>query len=324
MVVSMIDEYLKFWNIEQPVFNRALGPGQVYLPPKYVRFWQHLLILCQQPHTLQLITGEHGRGKTVLARWVYHYLNPMAHESFIYSMARPEQEAGWLLPRLNEYLIGHASFKDSIWKATAKGFEQLREEKRHLILIIDVADYIINEKAMEDLLFLYNLNKMAGGGFTALLIGSSKIWELCKSIAAIKQKISFRWDVPALGRVELEAYIQWYLKEAKMTSNPFSDKSMDRLFQYSQGTASNVNSLAESCLIESSLADKRVVQPQMIENVAKLMGMELKKSEPNLSSPEVPRPQNQGLKTDLFDQPQATEEEQENRSSPTYSLFEES
>ena len=320
----MIDEYLKFWSIEQPVFNRALNPGQVYLPPKYARFWQHLLILCQQPHTLQLITGEHGRGKTVLARWVYHYLNPLAHESFIYSMAKPQQEAGWLLPRLNEYLIGQSSFKDSVWKGTAKGFEQLREEKRHLILILDVADYIVHENAFEDLLFLYNLSKMTGGGFTSLLIGSSKVWELCSSIPAIKQKISFRWDVPALGRVELEAYIQWYLKEAKMTTNPFNEKSMDSLFHYSQGTASNVNSLAESCLIESSLANKRVIQPQIIENAAKMMGIELTPSKPAPEPTEIPKPPSQGLKTDLFDPSQPLEEEQDNRSSPTYSLFEES
>ncbi|MFK7825300.1 MAG: AAA family ATPase [Oligoflexales bacterium] len=317
----MIDEYLKFWNIRQPVFNRALNPGQVYLPPKYMRFWQHLLILCQQPHTLQLITGEHGRGKTVLARWVYHYLNPLSHESFIHSMAKPEKEAGWLLPRLNEYLIGQTSFKDSIWKGAAKGFEQLREENRKLILIIDVADHIIHENAMEDLLFLYNLSKMAGGGFTALLIGSTKTWELCASIAAIKQKISFRWEVPALGRVELEAYIQWYLKEAKMTDNPFTDKSLDRLFHYSQGTASNVNSLAESCLIESSLVNKQVVQPQVVENIAKLMGIESGLEAARMYSHELSKAQSHGLQ---IEQPQANEEEQENLSSTKYSLFEES
>ena len=317
----MIDEYLKFWNIEQAVFNRALEPGQLYLPPKYVRFWQHLLILCQQPNTLQLITGEHGRGKTVLARWIYHKLNPMTHESFIYSMVKPEREAGWLLPRLNEYLIGNPSFKDNIWKGSAKGFEQLREEKRHLILIVDVADYIVHENAMEDILFLYNLSKMAGGGFTALLIGNSKLWELCASIAAIKQKISFRWEVPALGRVELEAYIRWYLKEAKMSENPFSDKSLESLFHYSQGTAANVNSLAESCLIESSLINKQIVQPDMVENVAKLMGF---REGDAMLSHEMPKIQSQKLHTDFTDQTYTQEDEQDNLGTTNYSLFEES
>lgn len=325
MVVAMIDEYLKYWNIQQAVFNRALSPGQVYLSPKYVRFWQHLLILCQQPNTLQLITGKHGIGKTVLARWVYHYLNPMAHESFIYSMARPERESGWLLPRLNGYLIGQASFKDSVWRATAKGFEQLREEKRHLIIILDVADYIESTNALEDLLFLYNLSKLSGGGFSCLLIGNSKIWDLCNSVEAIKQKISFRWDVPALGRVEIEAYIQWYLKEAKLAENPFSDKAIDSLFHYSQGSPSNVNNLAESCLIEASLNSKRTVQPQMISNVVKMMGLELKQNDPPQKPHNVPKVPGQGVQSNLPDQSQPKEElEQETDSRSTYSLFEES
>ena len=86
----MNENYLKFWNIEEPIFQRFLPKGKVFLNDHLSKLWKHILILVEQNQTLTIISGGPGRGKTLLTHWIYGILDPMTHECYMTSLSKNE------------------------------------------------------------------------------------------------------------------------------------------------------------------------------------------------------------------------------------------
>jgi len=287
----MIGYYLKYWGIREPVFHRSLNPSECFIPQRYQRYLDHLLILSQQPYTIQILTGQGGLGKSSLARWIYSQTPPSKTDCYLLTLHKPESEPGWLIRGVAEFLAGPGKDKECVRKHTARGLDQLREEKRSLLIIIDAAENLQKACCFSDILHIHNLAYLSGSHFSVLLAGREPPDAVTGVPELLRNKVTLHWSMPPLSRRDAGHYLKWYCYQSKMKKNPFSPQSVDALYKYSQGIPAVLNALAENCLIEAALKKTRLVHPDIVENMYQMSGRGIPpKATPSAQKPGGPPP----------------------------------
>jgi hypothetical protein len=87
---------LKFWGLEHSLFHESSKNNSIYVSNALGPIVERLLIFCQRPKTLNLLTAPPGAGKSSLARWTAQQLDYASHECLLFSLARGTQENSWL------------------------------------------------------------------------------------------------------------------------------------------------------------------------------------------------------------------------------------
>ena len=228
--------------------------------------------MSQQSYSIQELTGQGGLGKSSLARWVFSQTSPEQCECFLLTLDAPVLKPGWLTKGIAEYLSGPAKKDETDRRHTARGLDQLKEEGRGMLVIVDSAEHLQHPECFSDLLFVHNLAFLSGTHFSALLAGRDPLGAVARAPGAIENKISMHWHLPPLRRRDTEQYLKWYCHQSKVRKNPFSPPSIDSLHKYSQGIPAVLNALAENCLIEAALKKTRVVHPEIVENMYRMSG----------------------------------------------------
>lgn len=263
---------MKFWGVRNSVFNCDRPIDDVYMPARRADQWSRVISQAQQNRTLQVVTAPSGFGKTTISKWLYHQLQPANLECFYMSLIKEEAEGGWLIPRLNKFLVGSEVLDDDIWKALAKGLDQLYEERRHLVMILDSIHWLSNAKAFDDILSFMDLNA-ENISYSFILFGSNEFLEKLKKIEQLESKVSGYWTIAPFSLEEMSQYINWCISHTEMEHNPFDPSAIKTLFQNCYGNPGRLNLIAENCLIESSFQNKRAITGGMVDQMAQVSSL---------------------------------------------------
>ena len=268
---SMISYYLKFWGIDQPVFNRYLSPGDCFIAQRHQKMHDYLQILAQQAYTIQMITAPDGYGKSTLIRWLQSELSPQTTECYSINIEKKETASGWLLPHLARFLSGDSKSGESPSRHLSRGLDQLKHEKRSLLVMVDSGDLLSGPNAFAEMTYLHNLGFLAGVPVNLVLAGNSTMVQSLSQIPFFSEKSSLHWTLSPLSRKESVLYLRWYFYQARINQNPFPPQSMDSLHLHSAGVPSRLNSLAENCLIAAALRKRKVMTPEMVEQAVRMI-----------------------------------------------------
>lgn len=283
----MISYYLKFWALDQPVFNRCLSPGVCFIAQRHQRIRDHFQILSQQAYTIQTVTAPDGYGKSTLMRWLRHELSPQQTECYSLNLEKTASESGWLIPHLARYLCGESRADESSLGHLSRGLDQLKKEKRSLLLLLDSCENLSGPEACSEIPGLHNLSYLAGVPLSIVLAGSLEMMPALNEISFFNEKSSLHWTLSPLSRKETEMYIKWYYYQAQFKQNPFPEPSIDALHHHSSGIPSRLNNLAENCLIGAALRKRKLITPEMVEQSSRMMNTQ---NQPALSSPGLLQP----------------------------------
>jgi type II secretory pathway predicted ATPase ExeA len=255
----MIDKLQSFYGFTRMPFGRDLAPGMLHRHTSHAEAVARIT-WCVDQHTLGVITGEVGAGKTVAVRAVLSTLDTSRH-SVIY-LPNPAVGARGIHHAIVTALGGVPRFHHAtlIPQATDALAIEYAERGRVPILVIDEA-HLLDHTQLEGIRMLTNHDLDSRSPFACLLVGQPTLRRKIKLgvLAALDQRIALRYTLPAMTAEETASYIRHHLTLAGRSDTLFSDDAAALIHQTSRGYPRAVNNLALQALIAAFATNKSIV-----------------------------------------------------------------
>jgi type II secretory pathway predicted ATPase ExeA len=255
----MIDKLQSFYGFTRMPFGRDLAPGMLHRHTSHAEAVARIT-WCVDQHTLGVITGEVGAGKTVAVRAILSTLDTSRH-SVIY-LPNPAVGARGIHHAIVTALGGVPRFHHAtlIPQATDALAIEYAERGRVPILVIDEA-HLLDHTQLEGIRMLTNHDLDSRSPFACLLVGQPTLRRKIKLgvLAALDQRIALRYTLPAMTAEETASYIRHHLTLAGRSDTLFSDDAAALIHQTSRGYPRAVNNLALQALIAAFATNKSIV-----------------------------------------------------------------
>jgi type II secretory pathway predicted ATPase ExeA len=255
----MIGKLQSFHGFTRMPFGRDLAPGMLHRHNSHAEAVARIT-WCVDQHTLGVITGEVGAGKTVALRAALSTLDASRHTT-IY-LANPAIGVRGIHHHIVTALGGvprfhHATLVPQAADALAT---EHAERGRTPVLVIDEA-HLLDHGQLESLRMLTNHDMDSRSPFACLLVGQPTLRRMIKLgvLAALDQRIALRYAMPGMTTEETTSYIRHHLGLAGRSDTLFSDDAAALIHQTSRGYPRAVNNLAIQALVAAFAANKNIV-----------------------------------------------------------------
>lgn len=266
-----MNPYLKFWDLDRPLFTRLESPPALYIPPRLVAPLERLVLACEQETALAVMTGEPGTGKTALARWLCEALPTAVYDVLLLTLVRREHVPGWLMPRLAEHLgVRISGDRDSPIEslgAVAARLEEYLEQNRKLTVIIDAAHMLTGDNVFDELVAFLGLQAVAGGCIAFVLVGGESLSRQIATVPELAPRVAYELRVPCLSPTEAAAYLEHRIQAAGARVS-FEPDALDALYAATRGVIAALNAQAEGCLVEAYQRGARTISLPIVLGAA--------------------------------------------------------
>jgi general secretion pathway protein A len=165
------------------------------------------------------------------------------------------QDKGSLLLELNNYLIARY------------------QKKTTTVLIVDEAQHLELE-LLEEIRLLTNLETPQQKLLQIVLVGQPELDLKVDSpdLRQLKQRIALRCQLEPLQEEETQGYILQRLQRAGANSHAttmFPKETIASVYRYSKGIPRLINTVCENALIAAYAAEAQAVRPEVVDEVAK-------------------------------------------------------
>lgn len=211
-----------------------------------------------------LVTGQTGLGKTSLLRLFKNQLpqNRFRHLFFHMTNVNANAFLRMIVARLGE--------KPKMGKD--RQFHQiiarLKDNEIDTILIIDEA-HLLPSQALTDLRLLIGSGLDQKLPLKVLLTGQDPLLNLLKrnEHADLLGRISVRYRIPSLNKLQTLAYIDHRIKCAGASDKIFDSQAKELIHDYSGGIPRLINNIAIAGLIDAASKNLKQVSPQIVNQV---------------------------------------------------------
>ncbi len=257
--------YLEFYGLTLPPFDITPNPRFLFLTDKHREALNHLLYGIRERKGYVQLTGEVGAGKTTICRAMLRQLDGHFSTALI---VNPMLNA-------NELMRGIATefgldVKDTDRHGTVaainKFLVQQVEQCGDAVLIIDEAQNL-TEELLEQMRLLSNLEMENRKLLQIVLLGQPELRDRLNSprLSQLRQRITVRYHLGPLTRIEVAQYIQHRLVQAGAKGKPqFTRPALWRIFNYSRGIPRLVNAVCDKALLAGFVAKTNVVDFKMV------------------------------------------------------------
>ncbi|MDB6030035.1 MAG: hypothetical protein JWM16_373 [Verrucomicrobiales bacterium] len=245
-----ISVYLDYYGLIEQPFNITPNPRFLFYSAKHREAFNHLLYGIRERKGFVQITGEVGAGKTTLCRALLEALgNNFSTALILNPILDPDQlikaiamEFGLevkgmdrleTVAEINKFLLDEA------------------ERGRDAVLIIDEAQNLTNN-LLEQVRLLSNLETDERKLLQIVLMGQPELRERLNdhSLRQLKQRITVRYHLRSLNRLEVEQYVQHRLSVSGAKKGPyFTWAALWRVYRYAKGIPRIINAICDKCLL---------------------------------------------------------------------------
>ena len=265
--------YKKFFGLTRNPFEISPDPYFFFSTAQYNEALASIFHGVLRRKGFMVVTGEVGTGKTLLVRCLLSILhhqeiasanvfNPcLSSQEFLRYIAGDlglkniQADKGTLLLELNNYLIAR------------------HRQGTTTVLIVDEAQDLTAE-LLEEIRLLTNLETSQQKLIQIVLVGQSELDLKIDSpeLRQLKQRVALRCQLEPLQEAETRSYILRRLQRAGADSSAitmFPEESIATVHRYSRGIPRLINTLCENALIAAYAEKTHVVNPGMVDEVAK-------------------------------------------------------
>ncbi len=265
--------YKRFFGLTRNPFELSPDPYFLFATARHDEALASILHGVLRHKGFIVVTGEVGTGKTLLVSCLLELLrrekiasanifnpclSPLEFLRYIVvdlGIKAAGQDKGSLLLELNNYLI-----------------ERYRRNTT-TVLIVDEAQHLEME-LLEEIRLLTNLETPQQKLLQIVLVGQPELDLKVDSpdLRQLKQRIALRCQLEPLQEEETRSYILQRLQRAGANSHAatmFPKETIASVYRYSRGIPRLINTVCENALIAAYAAEAQTVRPQVIEEVAK-------------------------------------------------------
>jgi type II secretory pathway predicted ATPase ExeA len=229
----------------------------------------------RQGKGLAVLTGELGSGKTTVARHLLDGLEEDRFEASMMVILQAESGAQWLLTRIARQigLEEPATDRAALLTQLFRRLVEVREERRHTVVLIDGAHQLRTREDLGELKSLLHLEHDERHLVTVLLVGLPDLAERLAADPALAQRVEVRVALPGLDAGSTAEYVSHRVRAAGGDPRIFEPAAIDALCRSARGLPRILNTLADNALYEAHLSGRRTVGPADVERAAADLGI---------------------------------------------------
>jgi general secretion pathway protein A len=265
--------YKSFYNLKRNPFELTPDPFFLFSTPRHNEALATLYHGVRSHKGFVVLTGEVGTGKTLLLRCLLQLLGRSNDVAYAYVFNSCLSPAEFLQYIANDFgLEVSGKNKGEILFALSKFVTDRGSRKLTTLLVVDEAHHL-SADILEEVRLLTNLETTQEKLLQVLLVGQPELNGKLDATALrqLKQRIAHRSHLAPLDLNETRGYIERRLQLAGAPSNGcpiFLPETIAAVYRQSQGIPRLINSICENALIMGYARQKRSVTPEIIENVA--------------------------------------------------------
>lgn len=196
-----------------------------------------------------MLTGDVGCGKTTVTRALMKHLNK---ENYQFQMLSNPAMGPVDIIKAILLNIGKTSVNGAKPVLLSQLQEQLvRDVDRGVktVLAIDEAHVINNQKTLDELRMLLNLQYEEQFLITLILLGQPPLLKRIAELQPLKERISVKFNLEPLDDRNMMHYIQYRMKNVGATRGLFGSETIGPLYEYSNGIPLRINNVCDRCLL---------------------------------------------------------------------------
>ena len=264
--------YKSFFGLKENPFNVNPDPRYLFLTKQIEDALSGLMYGIQTRKGFITLTGEVGTGKTTLVNRLLDWLHlKRTKTAFLFnSRMNSSQLFDFILAEF-DIQCDNRSKSQQLMKLNHWLLDRYRAGET-AVLIVDEAQNL-TFPVLEEVRLLTNLETSTEKLLQIVLSGQPELEDKLKlpQLRQLRQRITLRCRTMPMSNEQTHDYIRERLRiaGAPAQSTIFSAKAMDAVHLYSMGIPRVINLLCEHALINSFVDQKQVVEPKVIEDVAR-------------------------------------------------------
>ncbi len=268
--------YEQFFGLSEQPFSNAPDSRFWYDSDQHKEAMARIMHAAETMKGLVVMLGDIGAGKTLLARRVLDALEE--DDNYVESLlviVHSEITASWLLKRiaLQIGIENPAEKKEELLPQFYRRLEELFDEGKKAVVLIDEANMLKNREVFEEFRGLLNLEVPGRKLLTLVLIGMPELEDNIKLDPPLQQRIAVKFKLKLLDKETTVNYIKHRLKVAGASKEIFSEMGMEEVYEYAKGTPRLINTICDNALLEAFLMKKEKVSTEIVDHVASDLGL---------------------------------------------------
>src|SRR5690606_20989494 len=130
-----------------------------------------------------------------------------------------------------------------------------------------------SREVMEEVRGLLNIEVPGQKLINFVFFGLPEVEEHIHLDPPLAQRVALRVRLDRLDRDSARSYVLHRLQLAGAMYNPFDAQALDRIHHHSGGTPRVINTLCDNALLEAYLDGQRVVGAELVDAVARNLGL---------------------------------------------------
>ncbi|QBQ55378.1 AAA family ATPase [Nitrosococcus wardiae] len=258
--------YTHYFGLKDHPFRLVPDPRYFFPAPFHELVSKRLLEGLISTLRVAVVSGPPGVGKTLLLTHFMEQLGQSYPVIFINNPKLPLEELLAFIQNKFDIPIKDHSIAGRLSALESFG-QDISQTGKRLVILIDEADSL-SQEAVQALFKLTNPTEAIIPPFFMVLAIRNNASEHL-SLLLKNQDVVEGYSLLPLLTDQISPYIDLRLRQAGYADkNPFSPEAIARLAELSHGIPRLINRLCDAALLEASLTDKKLIPPQIIDEVA--------------------------------------------------------
>jgi general secretion pathway protein A len=264
--------YKAFFGLKDNPFNVNPDPKYLFMTKELEEALSSLMYGIQTRKGIITLTGEVGTGKTTLINRLLDWLREsQARTAFLFNSRMNSMQLFDFILAEFEIVCNSQSKSQQLMKLNQWLLERYKAGET-TVLIIDEAQNL-TLPVLEEIRMLTNLETSTEKLLQIVLSGQPELEEKLKlpELRQLRQRIMIRSKTKPLSKEQTHDYVLARLRIAGANSEEtvFSPKALEAIHMFSLGIPRVINLLCEHSLINGYVQQKRPIEQDGIEEVAR-------------------------------------------------------